>query len=164
MSFQNLEVIDMDTIDLSNLNRQFLFRCSHFVVFYTGETGLYVFNRQTDIGQPKAVVAANFINKRIYGCNVTPHYSEIQDKDESFYRSQLARYTQYCDSFDTPSLGATPPGFHLIVCGLDSIQARRWLNGMIVGLLEYNEDGQVNPASIVPMVDGGSEGRREYYM
>ena len=24
------------------------------------------------------------------------------------------------------------PGFHLIVCGLDSIVARRWINGMVV--------------------------------
>lgn len=25
-------------------------------------------------------------------------------------------------------------GFHIIVCGLDSIVARRWINGMLVGL------------------------------
>lgn len=26
-----------------------------------------------------------------------------------------------------------PPEFHIIVCGLDSIVARRWMNGMLVG-------------------------------
>lgn len=116
MGFRNLDVIDMDTIDLSNLNRQFLFR-------------------KKDIGQPKANVAAEFINKRVAGCSVTPHYCKIQDKDESFYRS-----------------------FHLIVSGLDSVLARRWLNGMLVSLLEYDDKKQLNPASVIPFVDGGTEG------
>lgn len=77
--------------------------------------------------------------------------------------------------------------FHIIVCGLDSIIARRWINGMLVGcriidlvhfilllllpactvicamlfvqisLLSY-EDGVLDPSSIIPLIDGGTEG------
>ncbi|CAL4062734.1 unnamed protein product, partial [Meganyctiphanes norvegica] len=101
MGFTDIHVIDMDTIDLSNLNRQFLFR-------------------KKDIGRPKAEVAAEFINQRIQGCTVTPYYKKIQDFDEDFYRS-----------------------FHLVVCGLDSIVARRWINGMLLSMLNY-EDGMLD--------------------
>ena len=59
----------------------------------------------------------------------------IQDYDEEFYRQ-----------------------FHLIVCGLDSIVARRWINGMILSLLDYDDDGQLIQSSLIPIVDGGTEG------
>ncbi|NWY00044.1 UBA3 enzyme, partial [Nothoprocta ornata] len=88
--FRQIHVIDMDTIDVSNLNRQFLFR-------------------PKDVGRPKAEVAAEFLNSRIPNCAVVAYFKKIQDMDESFYRQ-----------------------FHIIVCGLDSIIARRWINGMLV--------------------------------
>uniref|UniRef100_A0A8C7GHZ0 NEDD8-activating enzyme E1 catalytic subunit n=1 Tax=Oncorhynchus kisutch TaxID=8019 RepID=A0A8C7GHZ0_ONCKI len=113
--FRHIHVVDMDTIDVSNLNRQFLFRLK-------------------DVGRPKADIAADFINGRIPGCNVVPHFKKIQDFDESFYRQ-----------------------FHIIVCGLDSIIARRWMNGMLLSLLVY-EDGVLDPSSIIPLIDGGTEG------
>ncbi|KAB0378243.1 hypothetical protein FD755_009821 [Muntiacus reevesi] len=64
----------------------------------------------------------------------TEHFNKIQDFDDTFYRQ-----------------------FHIIVCGLDSIIARRWINGMLISLLNY-EDGVLDPSSIVPLIDGGTEG------
>ncbi|KFD48119.1 hypothetical protein M514_11000 [Trichuris suis] len=110
--FQNIHVIDMDTIELSNLNRQFLFR-------------------EKDVGSSKAVTAAEAIKARVPGCNVTA----IEDKDSSFYQD-----------------------FNVIVSGLDSVAARRWINNMLVRLLRYNEDGSLDPSSVIPLVDGGVEG------
>ncbi len=63
------------------------------------------------------------------------HYCKIQDKEDTFYQN-----------------------FHIVVCGLDSIVARRWLNGMIMSLVTYGEDGTVDGGSIIPIVDGGTEG------
>lgn len=116
MGFGTIHVIDMDTIELSNLNRQFLFR-------------------RKDLGQSKAIVAAKFINERIPGVHVEAHYGKIQDFDESFYSQ-----------------------FHIIVCGLDSIVARRWINGMVLSMVNYNDDGSPVQDSLVFLVDGGTEG------
>uniref|UniRef100_A0A915DC66 NEDD8-activating enzyme E1 catalytic subunit n=1 Tax=Ditylenchus dipsaci TaxID=166011 RepID=A0A915DC66_9BILA len=113
--FKTIEVIDMDTIDLSNLNRQFLFR-------------------EADVGKSKAEVAAAFIEKRVGGCKVIPHNCKIQEKDVEFYRK-----------------------FSLIICGLDSISARRWLNALVCGLVQF-ENGVPDHSTMVPMIDGGTEG------
>lgn len=116
LGIKDIHVIDMDIIDESNLNRQFLFR-------------------PKDVSRPKAEVAAEFVNKRVPGANVTGYYKKIQDFDVAFYTK-----------------------FHVIVCGLDSIVARRWINCLVVGLLKYNENGELDQSSIIPIVDGGTEG------
>ncbi|TAQ89722.1 hypothetical protein B7494_g1951 [Chlorociboria aeruginascens] len=109
--FKNIHVIDMDTIDVSNLNRQFLFR-------------------QSDVGKSKAEVAARFVEKRVKGVSITPHNCKIQDKDEAFYMM-----------------------FNIVVCGLDSIEARRWINSTLVDMVD-----EENPESLKPLIDGGTEG------
>uniref|UniRef100_A0A8C9TV71 NEDD8-activating enzyme E1 catalytic subunit n=1 Tax=Scleropages formosus TaxID=113540 RepID=A0A8C9TV71_SCLFO len=106
--FRQIHVIDMDTIDVSNLNRQFLFRSK-------------------DVGRPKADVAADFINRRIPGCNVVPyplHFDCKLEKNDWFY---------------------------YLICSM------RWMNGMLMSLLIY-EDGVLDPSSIIPLIDGGTEG------
>ncbi|CAJ1942522.1 unnamed protein product [Cylindrotheca closterium] len=112
----NVHVIDLDSIDVTNLNRQFLFR-------------------QKDVGSSKAKVAAEFINKRCPWMNVVAHHGKIQDKDPSFYKS-----------------------FNVIVSGLDNVEARRWLNATVCGLVDIDEDGDPDPSTIIPIIDGGTEG------
>lgn len=50
--------------------------------------------------------------RRVPGCTVVPHMGKIQDFDEDFYRQ-----------------------FQIIVSGLDNIEARRWLNSVLVGMV-----------------------------
>lgn len=109
--FKDIHVIDMDTIDVSNLNRQFLFR-------------------HADVGKSKAEVAAAFVEKRVPGVKITPYNGKIQDKDEEYYMQ-----------------------FKLVVCGLDSIEARRWINATLVDMVDME-----NPESLKPLIDGGTEG------
>jgi NEDD8-activating enzyme E1 len=112
---RNVHVIDLDTIDVTNLNRQFLFR-------------------QSDVGKSKAATAAAFINRRCPWMQVVAHHGKIQDKDPSFYAS-----------------------FSCIISGLDNIEARRWLNATIVGLVQTDEDGDMDLSTIIPFIDGGTE-------
>lgn len=107
--FKNIECIDMDTIELTNLNRQFLFR-------------------EKDVGKPKAVIAASFVNFVVPHISIVPHCARIQDFNAEFYRQ-----------------------FTLIVCGLDNIEARRWINKTVVDIaFQYGQ--------YIPLVDGGTEG------
>jgi len=67
--FCDIHIIDMDSIDITNLNRQFLFR-------------------QADVGKNKSEVAAAFVNRRCghLGVKVKAYFGKIQDYDETFYR------------------------------------------------------------------------------
>ncbi|XP_042516137.1 NEDD8-activating enzyme E1 catalytic subunit [Macadamia integrifolia] len=114
--FQNLEVIDMDRIEVSNLNRQFLFRLQ-------------------DVGKPKAEVAAKRVMERVSGVNIVPHFGRIQDKDLAFYNE-----------------------FNIIALGLDSIEARSYINDVACSFLEYDSEDNPCEETIKPMVDGGTEG------
>ncbi|KAM3707404.1 hypothetical protein ACB098_02G024400 [Castanea mollissima] len=114
--FKNLEVIDMDTIEVTNLNRQFLFRFE-------------------DVGKPKAEVAAKRVMERISGVNIKPHYCRIEEKDIDFYSD-----------------------FSIIVLGLDSIEARSYINAVACSFLEYDSDDKPRDETIKPLVDGGTEG------
>jgi NEDD8-activating enzyme E1 len=110
--FKDIHVIDMDTIDVSNLNRQFLFRAA-------------------DVGKSKAECAASFVEKRCPGVKITAYNGKIQDKDEDYYMQ-----------------------FKLVICGLDSIEARRWINATLVDMVDF----PVNMESLKPLIDGGTEG------
>ena len=112
--FQDVHVIDMDTIDVSNLNRQFLFRHS-------------------DVGLYKAEVAAAFIMKRCPQCKVTPYTCKIQEKSDAFYKK-----------------------FSVIVAGLDNVEARQYINSVLCGFVEEDEDGDVDPETVIPLIDGGT--------
>src|SRR5258707_13267024 len=43
--------------------------------------------------------------------------------------------------------------FKLVICGLDSVEARRWINATLVNLVDSD-----NPESLKPLIDGGTEG------
>lgn len=129
--FEDVHVIDLDSIDVTNLNRQFLFRAG-------------------DVGRMKAQVAAEFIRTRVpgmyfysyfvfrlstlVGCKVTAHTCPIQDKEIEFYRQ-----------------------FQIVIAGLDNIKARRWMNAMLHEMLENNEDGTLDVESSITFIDGGTE-------
>lgn len=58
--FKNIEVIDLDTIDVSNLNRQFLFRRAH-------------------VDRPKAEVACEAVRHLRPGVTIIAHHGNIKD-------------------------------------------------------------------------------------
>ena len=59
------------------------------------------------------------------------YFGKIQDKDEDYYMQ-----------------------FNLIICGLDSVEARRWINATLVNMVDPE-----NQESLKPLIDGGTEGK-----
>ena len=90
-----------------------------------------------DVGDPKAAAAAAALNRRLGRRVVTAHCGALQDRPRAWYR-----------------------GFAAVVAGLDSLDARRWLNAALCSLVARAPDGTVDAATVVPLVDGGTEGLR----
>ena len=115
---KNIYVVDLDTIELSNLNRQFLFR-------------------QKDIGKFKADVACEFIKKKYPDITIQSSCKKIQEFSDDFFRQ-----------------------FHIIIGGLDNVEARSYLNQKVHDLVEFDAEGKPNEDTVIPFIDGGTEGFR----
>lgn len=90
------------------------------------------------------------MNKRVKGARVTGHLGKIQDRGPEFYKQ-----------------------FQIVICGVDNVAARRWMNSYLHNLLEYENPSDeemegagdsgaavVDPSSIIFLVDSGTEGLR----
>eukprot|EP00985_Skeletonema_marinoi_P003732 scaffold1616_cov173-Skeletonema_marinoi.AAC.4 len=123
--FRNVDVIDLDTIDVSNLNRQFLFRSQH-------------------VGMPKCVVASEAALKM-----VPPPLPSSQED------TMGAKYTPYhgnvCDNskFNVPYVQK----FDLVLNALDNIAARRRVNRLClaanVPLVEAGTSGYLGQVTVI---------------
>jgi ubiquitin-activating enzyme E1 C len=76
--------------------------------------------RHHDVGNYKSKVAAQFVMRRCPDVKITPYTDRIQTFDMAFYKQ-----------------------FHVIIAGLDNIEARRWLNSMVHSMVEFEEDGSI---------------------
>jgi NEDD8-activating enzyme E1 len=163
LGFRRLSIIDMDRIDVSNLNRQFLFR-------------------DADVGQWKAEIAAKRVLERLSSNEQTFNSSNKQtsssprSSSSSSSCSSSSSSLKMIDGDDdqddrrclsieayTCRIEQKPSEFYaqfdLIVCGLDSIAARRWINSVLVDLVRVDDDGAIVDANdVVPLIDGGTEG------
>lgn len=115
---KNIFVIDLDTIELTNLNRQFLFR-------------------NKDIGKWKCEVASEYIKNKFPDIDIRYSAKKVQDFPHKFIRQ-----------------------FNVIIGGLDNMEARLYLNQLVHDLVEFDEKGIIDPETVVPLIDGGTEGFR----
>jgi ubiquitin-activating enzyme E1 C len=67
---------------------------------------------------------------------ITSHHCAIQDKDEDFYLQ-----------------------FQIVICGLDSVEARRWINATLVNMVDWGDPQR----TLKPLIDGGTEGNQSRF-
>lgn len=96
-------------------------------------------------------MAAEFVMRRIPGVKVTPYFGKIQDKDDDYYMQCEFNVYLYMRLSEACKV-------NLVICGLDSVEARRWMNATLVNLV----DPEI-PESLKPMIDGGTEGLKHFF-
>jgi len=64
--------------------------------------------RKKDVGSTKAEVAAQFVMNRVQGVTINHTVGLIQDQPLEWYKD-----------------------FQIIICGLDNVEARRWINDLV---------------------------------
>ena len=130
--FRNVEIIDLDTIDVSNLNRQFLFRSHH-------------------VGMPKCVVASeaalNMVPPLVCGGDGGV-VSDTTTNDKARY---LPHHGNVCDNtkFNVPYIQK----FALVLNALDNVAARRRVNRLClaanVPLVEAGTAGYLGQVTVI---------------
>jgi ubiquitin-like 1-activating enzyme E1 B len=123
--FRHVEVMDMDTIDVSNLNRQFLFRSHH-------------------VGQPKCHVACQVSQRMIP--------SSLSSSSRLPNIQYLPHHENICDHtshFTVPFVSQ----FNLVFNALDNITARRRVNRLClaanVPLIEAGTTGYLGQVKVI---------------
>ena len=124
LGFRNVETVDLDTIDVSNLNRQLLFRSHH-------------------VGQPKSAVAATVAERMVRNQEALGKSAETNNNinaaaaaaaatngsnsnGETTAASYIAHHGNVCDndSFNCQFLRK----FDVVLNALDNVTARRRMN------------------------------------
>ena len=133
--FRNVEIIDLDTIDVSNLNRQFLFRSHH-------------------VGMPKCVVASEA------ALNMVPSLISGLNNDNAEKEIAAAKYVplhgNVCDNskFNVPYVQK----FALVLNALDNVAARRRVNRLClaanVPLVEAGTAGYLGQVTVIDKASG----------
>ena len=142
LGFRHVEVIDLDTIDVSNLNRQLLFRTQH-------------------VGQPKCTVACQVAVERLLAVPPTEESAFSSSFSGAVSSSQqqsnlppihyLAHHGNICDA--NQFTVAFVKQFTLVLNALDNVEARRRVNRLClaanVPLMEAGTTGYLGQVTVI---------------
>ena len=140
----------------------------------TQQKKLHNNNSPSDVGKPKAEVAARAVAERVggrVGIEGQEDEDEMEMMEEDDDESEGGKNGERVSVVVTPHVGRIEDRpnswysrFHLLVLGLDSLDARRHMNSVACSFLEFDRDEQGNatptPGTVKPLVDGGTDGFR----
>ena len=139
--FEDIEMIDLDTIDVSNLNRQFLFRKRH-VGMSKAKVSLL-----PDPRSPRANLFKTIEKVPTSSTNLSPPHVPHQVARETVLKFRpdariVAHHGNVKDTdFDVDFIRS----FHVVLNGLDNLEARKHVNRLCL-------------AAEVPLVESGTTG------